>query len=1057
MRYLLLLAVLCFTGCERHHKSHYTVDYLPPALSIPVTISKNPDATNGITLTWSSISVAQSYQIYRCEVPDGVTQDLTNAIAFEDCGEPIAVSTTPNYTDVPPRTAPQAYVYHLRACVDVAATQCGDVIASIAAAQAAPAALPQMTSRIGDEGRQVISGLTTTLHAFSTNAEGDVQWRWTQEGGPKVSLLNADTPELTFTPPNVSENTLLSFELRTSDANGIGRPAKVAVTVVPANNVSVKAGAPSRIACSGDEVSLHARGSDDKLIYEWRQISPESPAVTLIDADTANPRFTVPEMPQGGVLHFEVIASDPVTGRNASARTSVAVQYAVPSPMPVLEPSQTPQQVPTPIPLAAPLLSPLQIAQPLQLPSAQQLVPVANPILVPPKIPPQALVLSAQPPEVATGGTDVQLSATATGGREPYQWQWVQTSGPTATLTDMTEAVAMVTLPAVESIQTLTFMATVTDADGATRTAQAEIQATLVPSASSGEIPTPITPVEPRLVIVNETVPIINPQLTDMNVVQLAGPKLQLTEQPDISGGQVMVTAPLLKEHSAYATVAVTGKNTKGQPEHYIVPILIIRPPSQLPANEVPPQVLPPQEIPKQDDPLVIVAGTSGVIAKEGDSRALGVVVQGGKGRASYQYQWSYLKQEGDPDIDYIGENTAKLTLTIPAVDRPWLLRFHVDVTDGAQTVSRDVLVQINDVADSFVVGAMTPMTVTSGDQVILNAPQPTGGVLFATSERYRYSISQISGLPDVILTPVGDAIANQARNWRFTAPTLPPGAADVVLQFEFTSYDRVDNQVKVTQDIIVKAPIGTPMVPNISVPSSIALGTSLRLQGDVTGGTPPYSYEWQIEPEVQMIAGKAALSLSTINEVGQNPSITPDNLGLRRLDVASYRLAIKLRVTDAQQQVAESTTETLVVLVEARRKGTQAMVCGDINTQTPCTDLDLVLGMTQECEDYQPYALSVVVKTHEQSSGSSNLSNFYEYRRCADASTAYNLFIVTGDKDNPQCRNYTPTSPTSDFTCHFACYGDGCNINTIPPDATLIGPVGSDGFLTIGQLPFNN
>ncbi|MCG9738716.1 hypothetical protein L1D32_11155 [Shewanella insulae] len=980
------------------------------------------------------------------------------AAPIEDCGEPIAITTELSYTDQPPRTAPQAYVYHLIACADVDAKVCGTVIGSIAASQAIPAEIPQMTTNIGDDGRQVISGLTTTLHAFAHDALGQVSWHWSQESGPKVKLIDADSSALTFTAPVVTTNTLLAFELRTQDDNGIGRPSKVAVTVVPANNISVKAGSTSRLAQAGHQVFLHARGSDEGLNYEWRQIAPDSPMVTLIDADTANPSFIAPSIPQGGVLHFVVTVTDPVTGRSASARTAVGIQYAVPTLTPILEPSQTPTPVPTPVPIAEPLLMPLQIAQPLQVPQPLQLVPLPNPVLVPPKVPPQALVMLAPPVVEATGGTHIQLGMTASGGREPYQWDWIQTGGPAATLMDSSQEVVTIELPTVASTQALTFQATLTDAEGNERTAEAVVHATLTPEPASGATPTPITPLEPRLVVVTETVPVLSTPMTDLTVVQTSGPELQITLEPankgdSDTGTQISVTAPLLKDNSAHATLAVRGKDPKGQPLHYIVPVLIMRPPQMIAAPEVPPQVLPPQQVPKQDDPLVIVGGPTGVFVNEGAAKTLSVIAQGGKGNSAYRYQWTYFKDDGGPDVSFSGADTARIMLEAPAVDRPTLLRFKVQITDGAQSVERDVVVQVNDLAATLIAGTLAPMTVDSGQGVSLSALEPTGGVQFPTHVHYRYAIAQTAGAPAVSLTPIGEQASGQASNWHFTAPTLMPGAADLVLEFELTSHDRVDNQVKTIQEVIVKAPplpATPPLVPNISAPVSIALGTSLTLQADARGGTPPYSFEWLLQPEAQAIAGKAPFDFPQLTARGQNPTFTLDDLGLRRGDAANYRVKMSLRVTDANQQTLETRAETRIVLVEANRPGTEALQCGNLQGQKPCSDLDLVLGRTRACPDNKPYAMNQIVQTDMGAQPKQVL----EFRYCVDAQTAFNLFVVGGSKDNPQCRHYDPIAFPGSFTCYLVCYGDDCNIDTIPPDYSLVGSVGSDGLLSVGQPP---
>ncbi|WP_158677977.1 PKD domain-containing protein [Pseudoalteromonas sp. T1lg76] len=1047
IRFMCLFVLFLLFGCHKHNRDERIVDI--EALSTPVVMTASKGSLDGVHLTWPPLPGAGSYTLHRCEVPEGITDDLVESTPT-DCGVPIIITSELGYIDVPPQTAPQAYVYRLRACSASDANICGTTIASVVAAQASAPEVPQLTTNIGDHGRQVISGLTTRLHAFAYNASGNVTWNWKQEGGPKVTLAGADTSELSFTAPDVMTNTLLSFELRASDDNGNGRPSKVAITVVPANNVSVKTGSSSRLTQSGHKVTLHARGSDSGLDYQWRQIAPDSPIVTLNGADTANPDFIAPSMPQGGILHFEVKVTDPVTGRNASARTAVEVQYAVPTVTPILEPSQTPVLVPTPVPMAAPLLKPLLIAQPLQVPHPRQVEPVPSPILVPPKVPPQALILLASPAVAATAGTRVELSMTANGGRPPYQWQWSQISGPTADLEASTQEVLTVQLPVVDTAQVLTFEAKVTDAEGIERTAEAVVHAMLTPEVATGVTPTPITSLEPRLVVVGESAPVLNSLLSDLTVEQIAGPKLQIAQQPDSSGTgtQILVTAPLVKQHSAHAMLSVTGKDLQGAVVRYILPVLIIRPQAIDPPVESPPQVLPPQEAPKQDDPLVIIAGTAGVILQEGSLKALGVVAQGGKGRENYRYLWSYLKEENGPDVSFSGADTARIVVTAPAVQQTTLLRFNVQVSDGVQTTDRDVLVQVNDVAASLVIGDLAPLTVDSGQEVSLSSPTPTGGVQFPTHEHYRYSITQIGGSQSVTLTPIGDQEADRISNWRFVAPTLFPGDADLVLLFELASYDRVGNVVKTTQQVRVSAPPPPePLVATMSSPVNIALGTSLTLQADVTGGAAPYSFAWQIQPHVQAIPGKPAFNLGASNATGKNPTVSIDNLGLRRDEAASYQLEVSLTVTDANLQVSEATSVTRVVLSDALRSATEALVCGHLDNKEPCTDLDLVLGMTTKCPVHQPYALNLIKQQDDL---------VEEYRWCADARTVFNLSIASGNIDNPLCRNFNPGA-SRDLTCYLACYGDGCNIDTIPPDGTLLGTLGSDGYLKVGMPPLNN
>ncbi|MBX3658295.1 MAG: hypothetical protein KF740_07680 [Ramlibacter sp.] len=859
-----------------------------------------------------------------------------------------------------------------------------------------------------------------------------------------MTLANTDTPALSFTAPQVTVNTLLSFELRVTDDNGIGRPAKVAVTVVPAANVSVKAGHVSRLVQAGHRVSLHASGSAQGLTYAWRQVSPAFPAVTLTGADTANPSFTAPLLLAGGVLRFDVTATDPATGRNATARTAVQVQAPAPTLTPVSVPGQTPSQVP----LAGALLQPIQIAVPLQVPQPTLAVPAPSQVLVPNKVPPRALMLLSAPMVVASGGTSVQLGVAASGGLEPYRWAWTQTSGPAAVLTDASQEVLTVQVPTVTSTQALTFEATLTDANGSQRSAVAEVQATLAPqTAPAGPTPTPITPLAPRLVVVNEPTAVLNTTLTNVTVVQTAGPQVQVTQQASGAGTVVLVTAPLLKNHAAHASLKVTGNNAKGETLHYIVPLEVLRPQSTPGAQTAPPQVLPPQGIPKQDDPLIFAAGATDRHVAEASTGALGVVVQGGKGSATYRYEWTYLKATGGPDITINRANTSRASFSTPNVDVPTVLRFHIKVTDGAQTIERDVNITVDDYAASLVVGALAPLAVDAGNNVSLSAPSPTGGVQFPNSDHYHYSIRQVSGTA-VTVTAAGSGAAERQSNWTFTAPALAPGAPDAVLQFEFTVVDRADNAAAVTQQVTVKAPV--PLVPppvaSFNPPAVVSItARSLALQAGATGGQAPYQYAWTVQPQVTLAAGAAPLSpaLADLTATGVNPTLVLPDLVARSSDILTYKLAVTLRVTDAAGAVATSGPQLIDILFNLSRRGTETLQCGDLATQQACTDLDLVLAMTSPCPDTQPYAMNEIVKVGV---------DVLEFRRCVDATEAYNLWYL-GSRENPLCRPFDPASRNlpGDFTCHLACYGDGCNIDTNPPKNTLLGPPDSHGFPSIG------
>ncbi len=68
----------------------------------------------------------------------------------------------------------------------------------------------------------VKGGATVLLNGLrSTDPDGDLQkYEWAQIRGNKVSLLDLDTPRVTFMAPKVSAKRLLRFKLRGTDMRG---------------------------------------------------------------------------------------------------------------------------------------------------------------------------------------------------------------------------------------------------------------------------------------------------------------------------------------------------------------------------------------------------------------------------------------------------------------------------------------------------------------------------------------------------------------------------------------------------------------------------------------------------------------------------------------------------------------------------------------------------------------------------------------------------------------------------------------------------------------------
>lgn len=106
---------------------------------------------------------------------------------------------------------------------------------------AAPASPPppvqQNTAPVANAGvdRTAIEGQTVFLEGSdSSDADGTIAtFRWTQSGGPDVSLDDANSASLRFVSPEVDTDTVLSFDLTVTDNEGATANDTASVTVSP--------------------------------------------------------------------------------------------------------------------------------------------------------------------------------------------------------------------------------------------------------------------------------------------------------------------------------------------------------------------------------------------------------------------------------------------------------------------------------------------------------------------------------------------------------------------------------------------------------------------------------------------------------------------------------------------------------------------------------------------------------------------------------------------------------------------------------------------------------
>lgn len=246
------------------------------------------------------------------------------------------------------------------------------------------------------------AGIRVQLNAGAVDPEGGAMtWTWYQRNGPTAVVLDPLSPTPAFDTPSGLVNTDFVFRAVVSD--GVNFEFDDVLVTVGADSGMFRANAgPDQSVAPGADVLLNGTvtvPSGQSAVVQWTQL--EGPEVSLVGGTTNTPTFVAPAGVVNTFLRFALSASDNTTESIDTIDVEVGANNAAP-------------------------------------------------------------LADAGLPQYAVSGTQVQLDAggTDTAGL-PVNYFWVQSAGPTVTLSSDSAVAPTFTAPSVSSETVLRFEARV--------------------------------------------------------------------------------------------------------------------------------------------------------------------------------------------------------------------------------------------------------------------------------------------------------------------------------------------------------------------------------------------------------------------------------------------------------------------------------------------------------------------------------------------------------------------------------------------------------------------
>jgi len=190
----------------------------------------------------------------------------------------------------------------------------------------------------------VASLATVTLNgAASSDVEDDAQstaltylWQQTDSTNNPVTLSANNAQGVTFSAPQLSQATILTFNLTVTDSGGKTHHDSINITVQAYNNAPVANAGSDQTVTSLATVTLDGTAGSDieddakstALTYLWQQTGDLSNAITLSDVNVISPTFAAPYLLNDVVVTLSLTVTDSGGKANAdSVNISIETPY----------------------------------------------------------------------------------------------------------------------------------------------------------------------------------------------------------------------------------------------------------------------------------------------------------------------------------------------------------------------------------------------------------------------------------------------------------------------------------------------------------------------------------------------------------------------------------------------------------------------------------------------------------------------------------------------------------------------------------------------------------